>query len=89
LVELPGDHIAFPGDIDALVDEVEEFVTGTRPAPDVDRVLATVLFTDIVGSTERQAPMGDRAWKDLVLAHHGLVPAALARWRGVEDGHRR
>ncbi len=86
LVELPGDdHIPFLGDGDAIVDEVEEFVTGSRPAPDVDRVLATVLFTDIVGSTERQAAMGDRAWKDIVLAHHALVRDALARWRGVEN----
>ncbi|MFN8159179.1 MAG: adenylate/guanylate cyclase domain-containing protein [Candidatus Nanopelagicales bacterium] len=86
LVELPGDdHIPFLGDGDALVDEVEEFVTGSRPAPDVDRVLATVLFTDIVGSTERQAAMGDRAWKDVVLAHHSLVRRALTRWRGVEN----
>jgi class 3 adenylate cyclase len=86
LVELPGnDHIPFLGDGAAVVDEVEEFMTGTRPAPDADRVLATVLFTDIVGSTERQAAMGDRAWKDLVLAHHGLIRATLSRWRGVEN----
>lgn len=86
LVEFPGDdHIPWLGDGDAILDEVEEFVTGSRPAPDVDRVLATVLFTDIVGSTDRQAEMGDRAWKDLVLAHHRIVRAALARWRGVEN----
>jgi class 3 adenylate cyclase len=86
LVEFPGeDHIPFLGDSDAVVDEVEEFVTGTRPAPEVDRVLATVLFTDIVGSTERQAALGDRAWKDVVLAHHGLVRGSLTRWRGVEN----
>jgi len=86
LVELPGDdHIPFLGDGDAVVDEVEEFVTGTRPAPDVDRLLATVLFTDIVRSTEQQATMGDRAWKELVLAHHRLVRAALTKWRGVEN----
>jgi pimeloyl-ACP methyl ester carboxylesterase len=86
LVELPGeDHIPFLGDGDAVVDEVEEFVTGTRPAPDSDRFLSTVLFTDIVGSTERQATMGDRAWRDMVLAHHGLVRDALQRWRGVEN----
>lgn len=86
LVEFPGeDHIPFLGDSDAIVDEVEEFVTGTRPAPDVDRVLATVLFTDIVGSTERQAAMGDRAWKEVVLAHHSLVRQALTRWRGIEN----
>jgi pimeloyl-ACP methyl ester carboxylesterase/class 3 adenylate cyclase len=86
LVELPGeDHIPFLGDADALVDEIEEFVTGTRPAPDSDSFLSTVLFTDIVGSTERQAAMGDRAWRDVVLAHHELVRGALTRWRGVEN----
>jgi pimeloyl-ACP methyl ester carboxylesterase len=86
LVELPGeDHIPFLGDGDAILDEVEELVTGTRPAPDSDRFLSTVLFTDIVGSTERQAAVGDRAWRDVVLAHHGLVRDALKRWRGVEN----
>src|SRR5947208_16208003 len=64
LVELPGvDHIPFVGDADAILDEVEEFVTGSRPAPRADRVLATVLFTDIVGSTERQASLGDSGWE--------------------------
>jgi class 3 adenylate cyclase len=86
LVELPGeDHIPFLGDGDAVVDEVEEFVTGTRPAPDADRFLSTVLFTDIIGSTERQAAIGDRAWRDVVLAHHDLVRDSLKRWRGVEN----
>jgi pimeloyl-ACP methyl ester carboxylesterase/class 3 adenylate cyclase len=86
LVELPGDdHIPFLGDRDALVDEIEEFVTGNRPRPEADRVLSTVLFTDIVGSTERQAELGDRAWKELVLAHHSVVRDALARWRGIEN----
>jgi class 3 adenylate cyclase len=57
-VELPGDdHIPFVGDGDAIVDEVQEFVTGVRPAPEIDRILATVLFTDIVGSTERAAAL--------------------------------
>ena len=86
LVEFPGDdHIPFLGDSDSIVDEIEEFVTGTRPAPDVDRLLATVLFTDIVGSTELQVAVGDHAWKELVLAHHEVVRAALNRWRGVEN----
>jgi pimeloyl-ACP methyl ester carboxylesterase/class 3 adenylate cyclase len=86
LVELDGhDHIPFLGDSDAIVDEIEEFLTGRRPAPDADRVLSTVLFTDIVGSTELQVAMGDRAWKDLILAHHALVRDALSRWRGVEN----
>ncbi len=61
LVELPGiDHIPWVGDQDALLDEVEEFLTGTRPHATVDRVLATVLFTDIVGSTTLAAELGDR-----------------------------
>jgi pimeloyl-ACP methyl ester carboxylesterase len=86
LVELPGDdHLPFLGDPDELLDEIEEFVTGSRPVPRADRVLSTVLFTDIVGSTERQAELGDRAWKELVLAHHAVVRDALARWRGIEN----
>jgi class 3 adenylate cyclase len=86
LVELPGaDHIPFLGDGDALVSEIEEFLTGRRSAPEIDRVLATVLFTDIVGSTQLQASLGDQAWKELALAHHSVVRAALNRWRGVEN----
>jgi class 3 adenylate cyclase len=86
LVELAGDdHIPFLGDRDAIVDEIEELVTGNRPRPEADRVLSTVLFTDIVGSTERQVELGDRAWKELVLAHHSVVRDALTRWRGIEN----
>jgi hypothetical protein len=86
LVELPGaDHIPFVGDGDAIVDEVEEFVTGARPAPGADRVLATVLFTDIVGSTGRQAALGDRGWKLLVERHHAAVREQLTRSRGLEQ----
>ena len=85
-VGLPGeDHIPFVGDGDAIVDEVQEFVTGVRPAPEVDRILATVLFTDIVASTERQAALGDRGWKELVERHHALVREQLARFRGLEQ----
>ncbi len=85
-VELAGeDHLPFVGDGDVIVDEVEEFVTGARPAPEVATVLSTVLFTDIVGSTERQAALGDRGWKDLVERHHAVVRTALSRWRGVEN----
>src|SRR6266566_3782586 len=59
MVELPGsDHAAYAGDTDALVDEVQEFLTGVRGTPDLDRVLATVMFTDIVGSTDRAAALG-------------------------------
>jgi class 3 adenylate cyclase/pimeloyl-ACP methyl ester carboxylesterase len=78
------DHIPFLGDADAIVDEIEEFLTGVRPAPDSDRVLATVLFTDIVGSTSRATAMGDRAWRELLERHHAVVRAELARFRGRE-----
>jgi len=84
-VELEGDdHIAFLGNADAIVDEIEEFLTGVRPAPDSDRVLATVLFTDIVGSTSRAATLGDRAWRELLERHHAVVRAELGRFRGRE-----
>jgi pimeloyl-ACP methyl ester carboxylesterase/class 3 adenylate cyclase len=86
LVELPGDdHIPFLGDADAVIDEIEEFVTGTRRVPEIDRVLNSVLFTDIVDSTRRQASMGDEAWRRLIESHHELVRDCLARWRGVEN----
>jgi pimeloyl-ACP methyl ester carboxylesterase/class 3 adenylate cyclase len=86
LVELPGvDHIPFVGGAEAIVDEIEEFVTGTRTGPPVDRVLATVLFTDIVGSTERQAALGDRGWKSLLEQHHTVVREQLRRYRGIEQ----
>jgi class 3 adenylate cyclase len=84
-VELPGDdHLAFLGDQDAIVDEIQEFLTGARPAPDTDRVLATVLFTDIVGSTETAARLGDRAWSERLAEHHALVRRQLERFRGRE-----
>jgi pimeloyl-ACP methyl ester carboxylesterase len=70
-VELPGvDHIPWAGDADALADEVEEFLTGARPYPRTERVLATVLFTDIVDSTRRAAELGDRRWRGLLEDHH-------------------
>jgi pimeloyl-ACP methyl ester carboxylesterase len=83
-VELAGeDHIPWI-DADQIVDEVEEFLTGVRRGPEPDRVLATVLLTDIVGSSERAADLGDRRWRDLLEAHHALVRGELARWRGIE-----
>ena len=83
-VELPGeDHVPWI-DADQVVDEVEEFLTGTRRGPESDRVLATVLFTDIVGATERAAALGDRRWRDLLDAHHALVRRELTRSRGHE-----
>ncbi len=83
-VELAGDdHIPWI-DADQIVDEVEEFLTGVRRGAESDRVLATVLLTDIVGSSERAAELGDRRWRDLLEAHHALVRGELARWRGRE-----
>ncbi len=85
LVELPGeDHLPFVGDADEILEEIEEFLTGIRPLREPDRVLATVLFTDIVGSTTRAAELGDRRWRDLLEAHHSLVRRQLERWRGRE-----
>ena len=84
-VELPGaDHLPWIGDQDSLLDEVAEFLTGVRPVHGPDRVLATVVFTDIVGSTERAAALGDRAWRDLLERHHEIVRAELGRFRGRE-----
>src|SRR5919197_488095 len=84
-VELPGDaHTLWAGDTDALVDEIEEFLTGMRPAPRPDRVLATVLFTDVVGSTKRLAEIGDARWRELIDAHHTAVRPPLDRYQGRE-----
>ena len=85
LVEQPGeDHAPMVGDQDALLGEVEEFLTGVRQEREPDRVLATVLFTDIVGSTERAGELGDRAWRDLLASHDALVRQELERHRGRE-----
>lgn len=84
-VELPGEnHFVAVGDTDAIVDEVQEFLTGVRPGPEPDRVLATVLFTDIVDSTRRASTMGDRRWRDLLEQHRTLVRKELLRFRGQE-----
>ena len=72
------------GDIEAIVGEVEQFMTGARAAHASDRVLATVLFTDIVGSTERAAELGDSAWRDLLQGHDELVRRQLAAQGGRE-----
>jgi pimeloyl-ACP methyl ester carboxylesterase len=85
LVEVPGiDHFPWVGDTDAILDEVEHFVAGTRRGAEADRVLATVLFTDIVGSTERAAELGDHRWRGVLEAHHALVRTELASFRGRE-----
>jgi class 3 adenylate cyclase len=84
-VELPGDtHTLWAGNTDEVVDEVEEFLTGTRSPRESDRVLATVLFTDIVGSTERAAHLGDARWREMLAAHHAIVRRELERYRGRE-----
>ena len=84
-VELPGiDSYLWAGDIEPIVGEVEEFITGSRHVPEVDRVLATILFTDIVGSTERAVELGDRRWLGLLEDHHRLVRAELERFQGRE-----
>jgi class 3 adenylate cyclase len=84
-VELPGDdHLWFVGDIDPVIAETEEFLTGARSAAQPDRVLATVMFTDIVDSTSRAAELGDRRWRELVERHDQLVRRELVRHRGRE-----
>jgi class 3 adenylate cyclase len=84
-VELPGaDALYWVGDTGALLDEVEEFVTGVRGGPGSERVLATLLFTDIVGSTDRAAHLGDKRWRDLLDRHDRLVRTEIGRFRGRE-----
>jgi class 3 adenylate cyclase/alpha-beta hydrolase superfamily lysophospholipase len=82
-VELPGeDHFYFVGDTGALLEEAEEFLTGRRSVHERDRVLATVLFTDIVGSTEEATRLGDMAWRRLLDQHDMLTRREVDRWRG-------
>jgi len=82
-VELPGgDHFFFVGDTGRLLDEVEEFLTGRRSVHEQDRVLATVLFTDIVGSTEQAIRLGDTAWRRLLDQHDKVTRREVDSWRG-------
>jgi len=84
-VELPGDaHTLWAGNTDEVVDEIEEFLTGVRRGPEPNRVLATVLFTDIVGSTEQATKLGDWRWRQLLGRHHELVREQLERFHGRE-----
>jgi class 3 adenylate cyclase len=84
-VELPGqDHFPWSGDPGPALDEIEEFLTGARHVAEPDRVLATVLFTDIVGSTERATELGDSAWRALLDEHDLVVRRVLERHRGRE-----
>jgi pimeloyl-ACP methyl ester carboxylesterase len=85
-VELPsGDHSFWASHRDEIVAEIQEFLTGVRPLPEHDRLLATVLFTDIVEGTKTATALGDRRWGELLEGHHALVRAELARHRGVEQ----
>jgi pimeloyl-ACP methyl ester carboxylesterase len=84
-VELPGlDHLPWAGDAEGVLGEIEEFLTGARSVPEPDRVLATVMFTDIVGSTERAVELGDARWRELLAAHQVAVRRELMRYRGHE-----
>jgi pimeloyl-ACP methyl ester carboxylesterase len=82
-VELDGeDHLPFMGDVDALVGEVREFLTGERAAPEVDRILATILFCDIVDSTGRAAELGDHEWRQVLSRFYAIVDGKLHHFRG-------
>jgi class 3 adenylate cyclase len=84
-VVLPGgDHLFFVGDTDTLVDEIEEFLTRARSGTDGDVLTMTVLFTDIVASTEHQSRVGPREWSRLTDHHDAMIRSALARHRGQE-----
>jgi len=84
-VELPGeDFVLWAGDTDAIADEVEEFLTGRRVGPEPTRVVVTVMFTDVVGSTARADAIGDRAWADLVQEHGARVRKEVERFGGRE-----
>jgi pimeloyl-ACP methyl ester carboxylesterase len=85
LVEFEGDdHVPFTGDFEPVLDEMEQFLTGTRQERPLDRVLATVMFTDIVDSTRRAADAGDRRWRELLQRHDELTRRQLDRFRGQE-----
>jgi class 3 adenylate cyclase len=85
LVMVPGvDHLPWVGDMEPILDAMHEFLTGAPRVRDIDRILATVLFTDIVGSTQQAAALGDAEWRELLLAHHDLVRRELQRYGGRE-----
>ena len=86
-LELPGrDHIGWGGNVDSFAGEIEEFLTGARarPTEEFDRVLATVLFTDIVGSTSKAAEIGDGRWREMLLDYYAMIRRELERFRGRE-----
>jgi pimeloyl-ACP methyl ester carboxylesterase len=85
LVELPGDdHLMWGSDAGSILDEVEVFLTGERRGPVPDRVLTTVMFTDLVGSTERAAALGDAQWSALLERHNATLREELVRFQGLE-----
>jgi class 3 adenylate cyclase len=84
-VELEGiDHLPWAGDADAVLGEIEEFLTGARTVPEPERILATVMFTDIVSSTQRAQEVGDERWRVLLAEHQAVARRELARFRGRE-----
>ncbi len=84
-VEVPGDdHVPYLGNSDVIIGEIEEFLTGVRHTPEPDRVLATLLFVDIVGSTQRAAELSDRAWRDVLERFRSTVRTELSRFKGRE-----
>ena len=84
-VIFPGTDFFFDVDREAVFKQIRQFTGVQRSPPELETVLSTVLFSDIVGSTEKQARLGDHGWKDLVLRHHAIVRESLRRWRGVEN----
>jgi class 3 adenylate cyclase len=83
LVELPGrDHLPYVGETDALLGEIEEFLTGTRGTSNAERMLATILFSDIVDSTKRAAGIGDRRWRELLDSHDRMAGRQVRRFGG-------
>jgi len=85
-VEFPsGDHFFWASHQEEILAEIQDFLTGVRPPPEHERILPTVLFTDIVEGTKKAAALGDRRWRDLLESHHAFVRAQLARYRGVEQ----
>ena len=84
-VEVDGqDHVPYLGDQEPILEAIEEFLTGERREPEEERILSSILFTDIVGSTEHAARMGDRRWRELLLAHFTIVRRELTRFDGRE-----
>src|SRR5258706_14733362 len=85
LVELPGtDHLPWGTDADAILDEIEEFLTGERHSAEPDRILATILFTDIVGSTDRAAALGDHRWRDFLESFYVVARRELRQHPWLE-----